>query len=58
MWRAIYFVFLMGFFASVAAPTVYVALTSFEVYTLKRALILEAVLGLSFAALSVRLLRQ
>jgi hypothetical protein len=58
MLRAIYFVLLIVFFGSVAAPTVYIALTSFEVYTFGRALIVGAVLGVAFAALSVRVLRQ
>jgi hypothetical protein len=49
---------LIVFFAGVSAPAVYVALTSFEVYTFRLALIVVAVLGLAFAALSVRVLRQ
>jgi len=49
---------LIVFFASVAAPAVYAALTSFEVYAFRLAFIVVAVLGLAFAALSVRALRE
>jgi hypothetical protein len=58
MLRAIHFLLLIVFFASVAAPAVYAALTSFEVYTFRLAFIVVAVLGLAFAALSVRALRE